>query len=112
MDTGRNRDDTRNSVLLVAAAVGVAAGLALVTYPTLAYPLSVTLVGAGIAAASALSVFVRRRWVGGLVVALALTAAFLLLFGDFFTIPGLVAAVLAAVAGMAILAVAPRIPRS
>lgn len=105
MDTYSDRRDTWRSVLLVAAAVGLAAGLYLVTYQTLHHQLAVTALGTGIAAASALSVFVRPQWVGGVVVALALTTTFLLLTADFFTVRAVVAAILAAVAGAVMLTV-------
>lgn len=104
MDTGRERRDTWNSVLLVAAATGLAAGLYLVTYQALHYQALATVIGAGIAAASALSVFVRQRWVGALVAALALAATALLLIADSVTVPAVAAATMAAGAGIVMLA--------
>lgn len=105
MEAHRDRQDMWHSVLLLAAAIGLAAGLYLVAYETLYRQLSINLVAAGIAAASALSVFVRRRWVGGVVVALSLVVTYLLLTADFYTVQAVVSAIVAGIAGMVMLAV-------
>lgn len=98
------RADRRDSILLIAAAVGLAAGIYLVRYETLFYELQVTILGLAIAASSTLAVFVRRRWVGALVIALSLAATLLLLAADFYTIRAVVFAIVALVAGAVILA--------
>lgn len=109
-DADGDRQDVRDSVTLVGAAIGVAAGLYLVRYDTLYFHLLITVLGIGIAAMSALSVFVRQRWVGVVVIALALAATFMLFAADFYTMEAVVSAILAAIAGIVIIA-APHIYR-
>lgn len=105
MDTHDTRRDTWQSVLLIAAAVGLVAGLRLATYETLYYQAAVTVLGGAITALSALAVFVQRRRVGAAIVACALATALLLLTADFYTVQAVIAAALAAAAGMVVMAV-------
>lgn len=104
MDRYEESADVRHSVVLVAAAFGLVAGLYLVRVDTLADQLLINLLGGGIAAASALSVFVRRQWTGVVVVALAVTTALVSLGSNFQLERTVYAAILAAMAGMVIMA--------
>ena len=98
----RRDEDVHQSELLVAAATSLAAGIYLVAWDAAGVDAWLAVTGSALILASFVSVATRVRWLGMLMVALAVVAAGLVAVDDAASWRPLLACAMAATAGVAI----------